>query len=175
MAAQMIDLDRCTQRVVARVLGVSDRTVRKWNPPMNADGTYSLRGVVAWRLAMVETAAVDEEEDGDKENTPLKRAQAKVAEHRGELLAIELAERRGELVAVEDVRRQVGAAASVITAAVSQMPGVLPGKLVGLPAEEIAQELAEYGRDMLESMRTVFQEAGALVEEGEEAEKKEAV
>ncbi|HNB50409.1 MAG TPA: hypothetical protein PK530_00620, partial [Anaerolineales bacterium] len=89
-------------------------------------------GVVAWRVGVVEAAT---EEDGEKaagEETPLKRAQAAVAEKRAALLEIELQERRGELVQKVAIRREVRAACETFKAGLNALPGKLAA---GVPPE----------------------------------------
>ncbi len=154
----MIDIEHCSQRLIARVLGVNERTVRAWDVPRHPDGTYSIAGVVAWRIGMVEAAAASDDDDA-KEDTPLKQAQAAVAERRSQLLDIELQERRGELIQTTLVKREVRQACETFKAALGALPGKLAARLQGLAVEESAAEMQTAFDDLMLDLREAFRNA----------------
>jgi hypothetical protein len=123
-------LPSASQSLVARMLNVDVRTVRRWesaDPPLprQPDGAYDVVAVVRWAMdrqareaeaALAAAAACTEDASPALERW--REARAAIAE-------IELAERRGAVVRREDVDAAMSAGVTTFTAGLQQLRELL--------------------------------------------------
>ena len=105
-----MDFEKLKQKELCRALGVSVRTVQRWDCPRNEDGTYSLPEVFKWRLKKQVASGSPMAE--------INRISAEnLAEWRGEKAKLAALERRrieGELLEVHEICRIAEAAGCAV-------------------------------------------------------------
>lgn len=123
-----------TRAALARLFGVSPKTVEGWKAaggPDPVDGRWPVGAWVRWKMADIASDTVD------NATLELKRAQA-------ELAKVKLAKERGQLVDVHRSRTDLENLARVFVGVMERMPAELAGKLLGKSPGEVKRIVVEH-------------------------------
>ena len=122
-----------TMEDVAKLMGVSCRTVQRWKQdgmPTNREGHYDLRQIKKWHVSRA-----------DKDKTELEESRAywkdQIARLQAALLDLEVKTRTGQLMSREEVERGRLDRIIAVKRALLSLPTVLAGKLAMKEPREI--------------------------------------
>jgi len=139
-----IDPKAMKAREIGSLFGATPQAVGLWSKnqgcPRNADGTFDLGAVIAWRIDRIK-----EEIRASEESPAMERKRNAEAEMR----EIELARLKGEVIEVEAVKRERLARIAAVKSALELLPKQLPPFLAGRSAREISGELSRKVREIL--------------------------
>lgn len=126
---------------VAKLYQVDPSAVSKWvsrdKCPRNADGTFDLAAVIAWREERLSAAAETEKTGGKSEELERWRR------HRADLAELDLKFRRGQLLDRAEVERGRVERVQIVKAALLALPRLLPPILIGMEQREMTIAIRE--------------------------------
>jgi hypothetical protein len=141
-------MGRLTAGDVGWVFGVTSKAVGFWQKagcPRNADGTYNLPEVAAWKVAReLSNAAVPIFESGS--------AMERQREAKARMIELDLEERQGRSIPLEDHKAEVIRVASIFRSSVVTMPAMLAPRLAGMPAREVLARLKGWVHDVCKAL-----------------------
>ena len=126
-----------SQEKVARVMGVSDRTVRHWikdGMPVTPQGKYDLLEIRAWRTLRNER----NRKGSTGKKSDLDAWDAKFREYKARLAEIKLKQTLGALIPREIVERELIQISLSVKRNLLALPNQLAAALVGLDARQIS-------------------------------------
>jgi len=143
LRGNQLDLDHVRQVDILQVVGCSKTTLREWEDrgcPRNDDAhrTYSVRAVVQWRQAELESRVDDAKRASEMEIAKLRKTSAEA-----DLAVLRAAERRGEVVPRERVVAALVSRAQTLRQSIQAV--VSQAESQGVPPEHVAtvQQLLE--------------------------------
>jgi len=134
-----------TQEEVAKVFGISVRTVQYWakdGMPKTEKGTYDLVDIQRWRFEKNNTRNSGKNSEKDEWETRLKKSKAKLAE-------IELKKALGEVISTDEVEKARIARIMAVKRALLALPRAVAPILAGLEARDIEILLTSRIREMI--------------------------
>jgi excisionase family DNA binding protein len=169
---------------VAKLLFVTDRTIRNWlaekdMPSVTDKGGRRFRwfDVLPWYTAMraeesgngrkstPEQASIDQDEEGEgawQYKLKLDRANYRRALADADLKELELAERRGQVIAVEDATRSLQEAAKTLQVEILAWPTIMVGQLFGVRDRgQLLGLLTSSARELCTRLATIAPEPAA--------------
>ena len=151
-AVTIADMARMNGAQVARVFGVTRQAVSAWKGvPRNADRTYDLPAVVAWRLRELEDElAFATTREGDSPHLERYRAA------RAERAELELERFKDELVSRRDVENRWGRVLTHIIQAFDGLGRVLAPRLARKEEKEIATVVRAEVHRTIENARAMM-------------------
>ena len=138
-----------TQEEVAKILGVSVRTVQYWTRdgmPVTSQGMYDLIEIRAWRL--IKNKKARKTDDGNKKVD----WEQKYREVKYRLAELDYKKALGEMVSVEDTRREIISNILVVNQKLLVIPMQVAPQLVGLEERAIFELLTKKIRESIEPL-----------------------
>ncbi len=140
------------------MFGVTQQAVSAWKDcPRNADRSYSLPVVVAWKLQRLRDELELEADQGDNGESTERWRKA-----RAERAEIEVARMKGELVSLSDVESKWGRVLSHIIQAFDGLGKVLAPRLARRDEKEIAGTIRDEVHRAIETARNSMLQDGEI-------------
>ena len=96
-----MDFKKLSQKELGEALGITPRSIQRWECPRNNDGTYSLPDVFQWRTGQAKKAGASMKEIDEKS----KEALARWRDEKAKLAELERKQLEHQLIDIDQVRR----------------------------------------------------------------------